>query len=886
MNQEWSKMKITIENPDNSSYLYLPIVNNKVKSCITPDGHGDNKLSQEHFLLEPVSAENLHSSMITRNFWCKIKGYGIWSVFGYSANQKIKREDDDIQLNIGPFWQEIQRKNVDTGISSNVLSFCPAGNECVEIMKVTLKNEGNEILKITPVSAIPIYGRGADRLRDHRHVTSLLNRTKVTKFGVTMTPSMSFDEKGHHINNVSYSVYGKDENGEGPEGVIPLVEEFIGKGGSYIHPYSLEQDEVCLQKAGYEKAGYETIGALWFPEISLFPGETHSYVVIMSYNNEGLEYLELSKTLDGFKKMQEYWNKEKLISVRTSDKDFDNWMDWISLQPELRRIYGCSFLPYHDYGRGGRGWRDLWQDCLALILMKPEKIRKNMADFFAGVRIDGTNATIIGSKPGEFIADRNSIVRVWMDHAYWPLRTVSLYLEQTGDYEFLLEKRPYFRDQIICRGEGMDSNFGEKSLNQFVTKNKEIYYGTLLEHLILQHLAQFYDVGEHNYMRLRGADWNDALDMAEKRGESVAFTAAYGGNFVELADICKSLAERKITTISVFEELEELLCSEESVYENREQKILILTEYCAKSQPEITGRTKEISVDEVEKILRKMGNWICNHIRKKEMVGDEKGNSWFNGYYDNDGVQVEGMRGSTVRMMLTSQVFTILSKTAENEQVEQICKAANQYLYNEKAGGYRLNTDFGENKMNLGRMFGFAYGHKENGAVFSHMAVMYAYALYSRKFVNEAYQVLEALKNSSMDFESSGIYPSIPEYFTPDGRGMYSYLTGAGSWMVLTVLTQMFGIRGKEGDLLISPQLLKKQFDNDGAAEIQCRFAGRMLHISYINHAFKEFGDYDIEDIFINDKKYTVVGSEIKIKRSYIEALPENALNKITVILN
>ena len=34
----------------------------------------------------------------------------------------------------------------------------------------------------------------------------------------------------------------------------------------------------------------------------------------------------------------------------------------------------------------------------------------------------------------------------------------------------------------------------------------------------------------------------------------------------------------------------------------------------------------------------------------------------------------------------------------------------------------------------MGRMFGFAYGEKENGAVFSHMAVMYANALYQRGF--------------------------------------------------------------------------------------------------------------------------------------------------------
>ena len=77
--------------------------------------------------------------MVTRNFWCKIKGYGSWSVFGYSAKQKFNQEKEDAWLNIGPFWQEVKRKNLDIGIASSVLSFCPTGDECVEIMMVTLK---------------------------------------------------------------------------------------------------------------------------------------------------------------------------------------------------------------------------------------------------------------------------------------------------------------------------------------------------------------------------------------------------------------------------------------------------------------------------------------------------------------------------------------------------------------------------------------------------------------------------------------------------------------------------------------------------------------------------------------------------------------------------
>ena len=57
----------------------------------------------------------------------------------------------------------------------------------------------------------------------------------------------------------------------------------------------------------------------------------------------------------------------------------------------------------------------------------------------------------------------------------------------------------------------------------------------IIEHILLQQLCAFYEVGEHNHIRLRNADWNDALDMAGDRGESVAFTSAYAYNFKDLA---------------------------------------------------------------------------------------------------------------------------------------------------------------------------------------------------------------------------------------------------------------------------------------------------------------------------------------------------------------
>lgn len=69
-----------IENPENYSGLYLPLAGEMgLKSNITPSMAGDAKTDQNHFLLEPVSIENLHNNKNGRNFWCRIEGKGIWS---------------------------------------------------------------------------------------------------------------------------------------------------------------------------------------------------------------------------------------------------------------------------------------------------------------------------------------------------------------------------------------------------------------------------------------------------------------------------------------------------------------------------------------------------------------------------------------------------------------------------------------------------------------------------------------------------------------------------------------------------------------------------------------------------------------------------------------
>ena len=44
---------------------------------------------------------------------------------------------------------------------------------------------------------------------------------------------------------------------------------------------------------------------------------------------------------------------------------------------------------------------------------------------------------------------------------------------------------------------------------------------------------------------------------------------------------------------------------------------------------------------------------------------------------------------------------------------------------------------------------------------------------------------------------------------------MYHYLTGAASWYMLTVITEMFGAKGCAGNLMLEPKLERQQFDLD-----------------------------------------------------------------------
>ena len=763
------------KNPHKLRRIYFPLANEKgLLSSITPTLHGDIKIDQHTFLTPPVSTEDLKETRYNRNFWVYIKGIGSWS----AASGEI----DESLVTAGMLWHKVTRVNRNIGLKANFTNFIPVTSHTVEIMLVELTNTSGKKLVITPTAAIPIYGRSADRLRDHRHVSSLLNRIKIHKYGLSVKPTMSFDERAHKINITSYFVFGCGIYGNPPIGLFPTMLEFSGEEGNLDRPDAVLKNIPPVKNPVFTRQGKEAIGALRFKTAMLLPGESKKYIVIMGITQKDSPE-KIFTNFNSYKKIEtalrlnkDYWAKKAgSIRISTGTKDFDRWARWVTLQPALRKLFGCSFLPDFDYGRGGRGWRDLWQDSLTLLLINPRDVRKTIINNFGGVRQDGSNATIIGKKEGEFIPDRNNIQRVWMDHGLWPFIMLNLYINETGDTDILFEKAPYFE-----------------------SKKK----GTILEHVLVQHKRPFSKMGLHGNFRLEGGDWNDGLDMAKEKGESVAFTAAYAGNLFALSDL-----------------LEKIDFNDETIRD-----------------------------------LRQKAGRISDEIRKNEWITTKSGYGFFNGYYDNLGKRVEGDHKKLVRMTLTGQVFPIMSGIATDRQIKGLYKSAKKYLWDAKLRGFRLNTDFKEIYPNLGRAFSFAYGEKENGSFFSHMNIMFSYALYKRNFVREGFELLDSIYKMCSNTGFSKIYPGLPEYFNSDGRGMYHYLTGSASWFTLTMLTQVFGIRGEMGNLLISPKLVKEQFSSSGRISISAYFAGRNIAVNYLNPYKLDYGEYRIGKATLNGR--------------------------------
>jgi cellobiose phosphorylase len=104
---------------------------------------------------------------------------------------------------------------------------------------------------------------------------------------------------------------------------------------------------------------------------------------------------------------------------------------------------------------------------------------------------------------------------------------------------------------------------------------------------------------------------------------------------------------------------------------------------------------------------------------------------------------------------------------------------------------------------------------------------------------------------------------------------MYSYLTGAASWLLYTMLCEVYGVKGCLGDLMLEPKLVKAQFNSKNTASVVTIFRDKRLNVTYKNEKSLQYGEYNIDKIAIDGKMIIITQSQNAtiIDKSIIDTL-------------
>ena len=192
----------------------------------------------------------------------------------------------------------------------------------------------------------------------------------------------------------------------------------------------------------------------------------------------------------------------KRVAVQTPDSDINALADvWLKRQIDLGKTWARGY---------SRGFRDIMQDTTALTTLNPETAAQQILYCLPYQYPDGN--TLRMWEP----IDRHP----YRDGAVWLILAVTTYLKESGRFEFLNEKTPYF---------GSEED------------------GTVLDHCRRGMRFLLDNLGSHGLCLWGGGDWNDSINTAGLlgRGESVWLSQATILAAREFARLLKALGHNE-----------------------------------------------------------------------------------------------------------------------------------------------------------------------------------------------------------------------------------------------------------------------------------------------------------------------------------------------------
>jgi len=167
------------------------------------------------------------------------------------------------------------------------------------------------------------------------------------------------------------------------------------------------------------------------------------------------------------------------------------------------------------------------------------------------------------------------------------------------------------------------------------------------------------------------------------------------------------------------------------------------------------------------------------------------------------------------KIFLNPQSWAMLSGAATKQQSPQLVAEIDKQLMT-PYGVMMLAPSYTSMVEDIGRVTQKHPGVSENGSVYNHAAIFYAYSLFQKDNADKAFEVLDKMLPSHERSIKTGQMPNyIPNYYRgayhqhqeQAGRSSHLFNTGTISWFYRCIVEELCGLKGSAKGLIVNPKL-------------------------------------------------------------------------------
>ena len=515
-------------------------------------------------------------------------------------------------------------------------------------------------------------------------------------------------------------------------------DHFIGRNGDLALPEGLRVEEL----SGATGAGYDPCAALRC-HIALEPNETKDVAILLGAAPSDPAVRALIERYSApdsagkaIDRATKAWDERlSVIHVQTPEPEFDTLFNRWSLYQALSCRMWARTALYQP--GGAYGFRDQLQDSMAFVYAEPSVTRAHLIRAAGRQFIEGDVQHWWHEPSGRGVRTRFS------DDLAWLPFVADHYVRVTGDVSVWEEHAPY----LSMRALGPD----EQDAYDLPAVSDET--GSLYEHCV-RAIERACTVGTHGLPLMGSGDWNDGMNRvgAQGKGESVWLAWFLTATLRRLATHAESRGD---------------------------------TQHAA------SWRTRADGYAAAAERTAWDGAW------------------YLRAYYD-DGTALGTAGDEECRIDSIAQSWAVLSGAAEPPRARAAMRAVNEQLVREDLRLILLLAPpFDKAARDPGYIRGYLPGVRENGAQYTHAALWTVLAMAKLGEGTRAGDLMGMLNpfSRARTPADAGTYMVEPYVVAGDvyaaagheGRGGWTWYTGAASWTYRVALEGMLGFE-KVGD--------------------------------------------------------------------------------------